>query len=326
MKKNVRTTHELEEGVALGLAAAAGLAAARDWATPRVDAAYDWAKPRWDKGIETAGPALQDTVRKATDGIVGGIAVVTPKIQDGIDKVGPRISQVIDDTTPKIQGTLDKATPALNSAKVKVVDGYLPALSTRLGEAADTASRSLASAEVPTAVENVVIRITGDKKAVKNAQKRLVAATLQASKDLKKSGSRKKKGKGWLLFGIIASAVIAGVAAWRASKPVEDPWKTPAPIKATPAPVKPTSAPVSSGKTGEPKDVVTSIKEAADRAATSEGQSKTTAKSDDKAKAANDAKDDAKANAADAAKKVADKAKDVTETAKRSATTDEPKA
>ena len=46
-------------------------------------------------------------------------------------------------------------------------------------------------------------------RAVKNAQKRLVAATMQASKDLKKSKAR-KSGKGWLVVGIIASAIIAG--------------------------------------------------------------------------------------------------------------------
>jgi hypothetical protein len=264
VKKNVRNTHELEEGVALGLAAAAGVAAAREWAAPRVDAAYGWAKPRWEKGLETAKPALQDTVRKATEGIAGGVAVVTPLLQESIDKVGSSITHVIDETTPKIQGTLDKATPALTTAKGKVVDEYLPALSTRLGEAADTASRSLAAATVPPAVENAVIRVTGDKKAVKNAQKRLVAATMQASKDLKKSQAR-KSGKGWLVFGIIAAAIVAGVAAWRASRPVEDPWKTPAPIKAT-------AGPASTQKPQDGKNAVISIKEAADRAAASSGE------------------------------------------------------
>lgn len=312
MKKNARSTHELEEGVALGLAAAAGLAAAREWAAPRVDAAYGWAKPRWEKGVETAGPALQDTVRKASEGIsggiAGGIAVVAPKIQDGIDKVGPRITQVIDDTTPKIQGTLDKAAPALNSAKVKVVDDYLPSLSTKLGDAADTAAKSLATAHVPPAVEKAVVRVTGDKKAVKKAQKRLVAATLQASKDLKKS-QRRSKGKGWLIVGIVLSAIVAGVAVWRASKPVEDPWKTPAPIKPAPAPV-------SSEKTREAKEVVTSIKDAADRAAASEGGTKA------------GPVDAGKNKAADAAQTVADKAKDATEAAKKQAAkpSDAPKA
>ncbi|MDQ0736670.1 hypothetical protein [Arthrobacter agilis] len=264
MKKNVRTNHELEEGVALGLAAAAGVAAARDWATPHVDAAYGWAKPRWEKGLETAKPALQDTVRKATTGLAGGVAVVTPLIQESIDKVGPRITQVIDDTTPKIQETLDKATPVLNTAKGRVVDEYLPALSAKLGEAADTASRSLAAATVPPVVEKAVTRVTGDKKAARKAQKRLVAATMQASKDLRKNQSR-SSGKGWPVFGIIAAAVVAAVAAWRASRPVQDPWKTPAPMKAT-------AGPATTQKSQNAKDAVISIKEAADRAAASSGE------------------------------------------------------
>ncbi len=297
MKKNERVTRELEEGFAAGLAAglATNVTAAQAWATPHVNTAYGWAKPRWEKGIETARPALQDTVRKAAESISGGIAVVTPIIQDRIDKVGPRITQVIDDTTPRIQGTLDKAAPALNSVKGRVVDDYLPALSTKLGEAADTASRSLAAVSVPPVVEKAVTKVAGDKKALKNAQKRLVAATMQASKDLKKSKPR-KSGRGWLIFGIIAAAIVAVAAAWRASKPVEDPWKTPAPIKVTPAPV-------SSQKSQEAREVVASIKEAADEA-DNNGQTK----------------------AADAAQTVADNAKEVTETAKHSAKPmDDPK-
>jgi hypothetical protein len=310
VKKNARATRELEEGFAAGLAAglATNVTAAQTWATPHVATAYGWAKPRWEKGIETAGPALQDTVRKVTEGISGGISVVTPRIQDSIDRVGPAIAQLIDETTPRIQGTLDKASPALNSAKGKVVDDYLPAFSAKLGEAADSASRSLAAATLPPVVEKAVIKATGDKNAVKNAQKRLAAAAMQASKDLKRSQAR-KSGQGWLIFGIIAAGIIAGVAAWRASKPVEDPWKTPAPIKATPAPV-------SSQKSQEAKEVVASMKEAADRAAASPSDASDGSKNAD-----------SKNKAADAAQTVADKAKDVTDSAKHSANSpDEPKA
>jgi hypothetical protein len=48
------------------------------------------------------------------------------------------------------------------------------------------------------------------------------------------------KKRGLLIVGVIAAAVAAGVAAWKASKPVEDPWKTPAPV--TPAPAAPAAA------------------------------------------------------------------------------------
>ena len=298
MKTNKRITPELEAGFAAGLAAglATNVSAAQHRLQPHVESAYGWAKPRLEKGLETAGPALQDTVRKASEGISGGIAVVTPKIQGSLDKAGARIAEVVDETTPRIQGTVDKAAPALNSAKLKVVDEYLPALSTKLGHAADTASKSLASANVHPAVEKAVTKVTGDKKAVKKARKRLVAATSQASKDLAKNGKR-SSGKGWLVFGIISAAIVAVVAAWRASKPVEDPWKTPAPLKTA------TPAPVSSQKSQEAKEVVASIKEAADRA--SSGAAGTTA--------------EVKNTVAEAAKDVADEAKDASESAKHAA-------
>ncbi len=243
VKKNEKTAPGFEEGVL------AGIAAARGWATPYVGAAYGWTKPRWDKGVQTATPRIQEGMRRAATGVSGGFATVTPVIQERLDRVGPRITQVIDTTTPRVQETLGKAGPALTSARDKVVDGYIPALSYRLGEAADSASRSVASAEIPPSVTSVVTRMTGNKKAVRNAQKALVAAGMQASKDLKKrQQSQSKKGKGWLIFGIIAAAITAGAAAWRASKPVEDPWKTPVPVSTTPS-APATTTPVSTTAT-----------------------------------------------------------------------------
>ncbi|MHA7262982.1 hypothetical protein ACX80W_07225 [Arthrobacter sp. TMN-37] len=252
VKKNQNTAPGFEEGVLAGIAAARGWAipyvgAARGWATPYVGAAYGWTKPRWDKGVQTASPMIQESMRKAATGVSSGFATVTPMIQERLDRVGPRITEVIDTTTPRVQETLSKAGPALTSARGKVVDGYIPALSYKLGEAADSASRSVAEATIPPSVTSAVTRMTGNKKAARNAQKALVAAGMQASKELKKAQqSQSKKGKGWLIFGIIAAAVTAGVAAWRASKPVEDPWRTPAPVTPTPStpttPVTPATA------------------------------------------------------------------------------------
>ncbi len=239
MKKNEKTAPGFEEGVL------AGIAAARGWAIPYVGAAYGWTKPRWDKGVQTASPMIQESMRKAATGVSTRYATVSPLIQERLDQVGPRITQVIDTTTPRVQETLGKAGPALTSAKGKVVDGYIPALSYKLGEAADSASRSVAGATIPPSVASMVTRVTGDKKAARNAQKAFVAAGLQASKELKKRQQEQaKKGKGWLIVGIIAAAVTAGVAAWRASKPVEDPWKTPAPVTQSATPPSTTTTPV----------------------------------------------------------------------------------
>lgn len=40
-----------------------------------------------------------------------------------------------------------------------------------------------------------------------------------------------------LLVGVVAAAIAALVAAWRASSPVQDPWKLPAPEPTTHDPV-----------------------------------------------------------------------------------------
>jgi cytoskeletal protein RodZ len=77
----------------------------------------------------------------------------------------------------------------------------------------------------------------------------------------------KPKKRGLLIVGVIAAAVAAGVAAWKASKPVEDPWKTPAPV--TPAPSTPEgSAPVA--ETPAPVPAATVSESAAGSAATAE--------------------------------------------------------
>jgi len=94
---------------------------------------------------------------------------------------------------------------------------------------------------------------------------------------------QKPKHRGLLIFGVIAAAVAAGVAAWKASKPVEDPWKTPAPV--TPAPVNDvTAAAKDAAATAGEKTV-----DAADAAADA---------SDDAAEKAGDAVEDAKDEAA----------------------------
>jgi hypothetical protein len=82
----------------------------------------------------------------------------------------------------------------------------------------------------------------------------------------------KPKKRGLLIVGVIAAAVAAGVAAWKASKPVEDPWKTPAPV--TPAPSTPAeSAPAASAPVAEtpaPVPAATVGESAAGSAATAE--------------------------------------------------------
>lgn len=221
MKKTEHKTRDFQEGFYTGVATA------RQWAAPRIEGGKNWAVPKLEKGFETASPKIQEGVRRAAGGVAGGVATVTPKIQEGLDRMGPKISHAVDEVTPRIQAQLDRAAPAITQARDRMVDDYIPQVSNRLGSAAGTLATRLDKVETPERFNAVVTRMTGDKKALGNAKKAAVKAARQASKDLQVK--QKSGGKGWLVFGIIAAALVAGVAAWRASKPVEDPWKTPAP-------------------------------------------------------------------------------------------------
>ncbi|WP_181419840.1 hypothetical protein [Arthrobacter psychrolactophilus] len=218
VKKVDRFTQGLEDSLSSGVHNATEWATphvehAREWTTPRVEAALGWAVPRIERGIEQASPIVQDSLRKAAQYTADGVAAVTPMLQDGLEKLAPRISDAVDEATPHIQGALDKASPALASAKERVVHDFIPLVSDKLGDAAHAVETALEKTQLSHQVE-------------------VVAESVK-----KKKGS----GKGWIVVGIIAAASAAAVAAWKASKPVADPWKTPATVvpaqAVVPAPV-----------------------------------------------------------------------------------------
>lgn len=68
--------------------------------------------------------------------------------------------------------------------------------------------------------------VAAAKKSGKKAEKLLAAAEKKAARAEKLSN--KKQGKGFLVFGLLLAGLAAGGAAFKASRPVEDPWKTPA--------------------------------------------------------------------------------------------------
>jgi hypothetical protein len=242
VKKSDRIARELEQSVT------AGVDNARDWAAPRVEAAVNWAVPRIQHGIDTASPKIQEGLKSAAHNLADGVAVVTPRIQDGLAHLAPKIHDVVEDATPRIQETLNKATPALGHARDKVVVEYLPKLSEQLGQASVAVHHVLENA--PAQVDAVAQKLV-DSGVVHSVQeqaqatgKQIKAVTDQASKAVSAAlvqEQPKPKKRGWLIVTVIAAAAAAGVAAWKASKPVEDPWKTPSPVTPTPAPVPATS-------------------------------------------------------------------------------------
>lgn len=250
MKKSDRIARELELSVS----------SAVENAKDRVEAAVDWAVPRLQHGIDTASPKIQDGLKTAAYNLADGVATVTPRIQDGLAHLAPRIHDAVEGATPRLHEALDKATPVIANARDRVVVEYLPRLSDQIGTASEVVHRTLESA--PARVDAVAQRL-GDAGIIHSLQEQAQVAGTQL-KSAASEASRavtgkalvqpeKPKKRGLLIVGVIAAAVAAGVAAWKASKPVEDPWKTPAPV--TPAPSTPaaeTPSPVPATAVTEP--------------------------------------------------------------------------
>ena len=199
----------------------------------------------------------------------------------------------------------DKDTPVIANARDRVVVEYLPRLSDQIGHASDAVHRTLEGA--PAHVDAVAQRLV-DSGVVHNIQEQaqtagqqIKAAAAEATRAVtgEIAKPQKPKHRGFLIFGVIAAAVAAGVAAWKASKPIEDPWKTPAPVTpATPAPVPATTV------TDVKEDVKKSVSETAEDAADA-----TVAAADKAAEASADAADAVAAQSGDSSAKVATDAK-----------------
>lgn len=143
------------------------------------------------------------------------------------------------EVAPRVQEQLEKASPAVEHA--------VHSARARASVAAAGLAEKLDSAEASPQLKTAVAKLTGDKKALKKAQKQAAQAAKDFAKEQKKAN--KKSHKGLLVFGILAAATVAGVAAWRASRPVEDPWQTPADPKPAPA-AKPAAHDEESGVAG----------------------------------------------------------------------------
>lgn len=240
MKKSDRIARELEQSVSTGVENA------MDWAAPRVEAAVNWAVPRLQQGIDNASPKIQEGLKSAAHNLADGVATVTPRLQDGLAQLAPKIHDAVEVATPRLHEALDKAAPVIAQARDRVVVEYLPRLSDQIGAASGAVHRTLEGA--PAHVDAVarklgeagIIHAVQEQaqtagRQLKPAQLKAVAKQASKAANGKLSRPTKPKHRGLLILGVIAAAAAAGVAAWKASKPVEDPWKTPTPV--TPAPV-----------------------------------------------------------------------------------------
>lgn len=173
---------------------------------------------KWaSKEIGDLAPRLQHSVEAGAAALAGGVASAGPKVQEGLgrahDLTGSAKLKAAAVTAPVAAKAADRASESRAAMQAK----YAGAAALLAGKFAD--------ADTPEQLEAIVAKLTGDKKAVANAKKAAAKVAEDYARQQKKA---QKSHKGLLLLGLLAAGGAAGVAAWKASRPVEDPWKTPA--------------------------------------------------------------------------------------------------
>ena len=130
---------------------------------------------------------------------------------------GKKFEDFQNTVTDRVHEGIEKATPVLEDAasKARVKAGVLAAV----------AADKLNDVEVPEQAQTLAAKAGYSKRDLKKARKNAVKSANAFAKQQKKAG--KKTNKGLLLTGLVVAAGSAGYAAYKASRPVEDPWKTP---------------------------------------------------------------------------------------------------
>jgi hypothetical protein len=126
-----------------------------------------------------------------------------PKVGAAVEWASPRLERGLLAAGPKAEAAAEKAVPAVDAARDRIVDDLLP----RLVDAVNAAAVATATAQ-RTAAEKVSASL-------ENAVPAVVAAP-----------APRRGGRRLLLFGALAGAAAAGVAAWRRTRATGPRWDT----------------------------------------------------------------------------------------------------
>ncbi|GGG46240.1 hypothetical protein GCM10011374_05720 [Kocuria dechangensis] len=203
-------------------------AAAQIAAESKVLDAGKWAS----KEVGQLAPKLQHSIEAGAAALAGGVAAAGPRVQDSLGR-----AHDLSDSA-KLKATA-VAAPAAARAAERAAESRA-AMQAKYAGAAALLAGKFAEADTPEQLEAIVAKLTGDKKAVAHAKKAAARVAKDYAKQQKKAESSHK---GLLVLGLLLAGGAAGVAAWKASRPVEDPWKTPAATspRVTASPVAPQS-------------------------------------------------------------------------------------
>ena len=189
------------------------------------------------QALEASGPYLEranEWIHEASDAAAPRIREASERLQNAAESVRPHVESVLNDAKSRFEDARDAAEKEYDSRLAPALRDQADSAEKRGRDAAEKAGATaaslagvLAAKQTPKGLEDAVVRITGDKKAMKKARK----ALKQAGKDIEKRTAQKKTSGAtwfWVGLGVVGAGAIAFAVA-RRLRPVEDPWSTPLP-------------------------------------------------------------------------------------------------
>ena len=189
------------------------------------------------QALEASGPYLEranEWIHEASDAAAPRIREASERLQNAAESVRPHVENALNEAKSRFDDARDAAEKEYDSRLAPALRDQADSAEKRGRDAAEKAGATaaslagvLAAKQTPKGLEDAVVRITGDKKAMKKARK----ALKQAGKDIEKRTAQKKTSGAtwfWVGLGVVGAGAIAFAVA-RRLRPVEDPWSTPLP-------------------------------------------------------------------------------------------------
>ena len=176
------------------------------------------------KDAQRSAALFSDRAGQAKDAAAAGGVTLAGLLAAGLSALQEQGGKV----APQVQARLADAGDYAQRRKEEV----LPVAAARLADGAAHARKTAHDVEVPDALEQALIKLTGDKAIVKRLRKGAEQYAGAAEKDLNRAAGRRASrsgGRAWIVAGMAAAAAGAGYALWRLTKPVQDPWTAPVP-------------------------------------------------------------------------------------------------
>ena len=176
------------------------------------------------KDAQRSAALFSDRAGQAKDAAAAGGLTLAGLLATGLSALQEQGGKV----GPQVQARLADAGDYAQRRKEEV----LPVAAARLADGAAHARKTAHDVEVPDALEQALIKLTGDKAIVKRLRQGAEQYAGAAEKDLNRAAGRRASrsgGRAWIVAGMAAAAAGAGYALWRLTKPVQDPWTAPVP-------------------------------------------------------------------------------------------------